>query len=159
MAYFAECRVDNNYIIRVIVVAQSMVDKFGGDLSTGAEEAVARNIPDDNSLFPEGEYPETYWKQTTKDRSYRKNYAGEGMIYDSEKDMFIPQQPYPSWTLDSNGNWNAPVAPPTKDYAGSNVNEAVDRSWDEDNQQWIGIDYEDSTNYIWNTTTSYWETA
>ena len=80
-------------------------------------------------------------------------------VYDSEKDMFIPPQPYPSWTLDSNGNWNAPVAPPTKDYAGSNVNEAVDRSWDEDNQQWIGIDYEDSTNYIWNTTTSDWETA
>jgi len=30
---------------------------------------------------------------------YRKNFAGKGMTYDSVKDAFIHQQPFPSWIL------------------------------------------------------------
>ena len=30
---------------------------------------------------------------------FRKNYAGIGYTYDSQRDAFIPPQPYPSWTL------------------------------------------------------------
>lgn len=60
----------------------------------------------------------------------RKNYAGVGFSYDEEMDAFIPIQPYPSWTLDTETClWNAPTPMPQdgKDY---NWNEAT-LSWDE----------------------------
>ena len=43
----------------------------------------------------------------------RANYAGIGYIYDRNNDVFYPPQPYPSWTLNTNWVWEAPVAYPT----------------------------------------------
>ena len=36
-----------------------------------------------------------------------------GFIYDSTKDKFISPQEYPSWTLDVNDDWQAPITYPT----------------------------------------------
>ena len=39
---------------------------------------------------------------------FRGNYAGEGMTYDSENDVFLDVKPYPSWVLDSDTwTWKA----------------------------------------------------
>ena len=44
----------------------------------------------------------------------RKNYAGIGFSYNSEKDAFIPPKPYPSWILDEETClWNPPTPMPT----------------------------------------------
>lgn len=44
----------------------------------------------------------------------RGNYAGIGYVYDRENDVFYPQQPYASWTLNnSTWNWDPPVPQPT----------------------------------------------
>ena len=32
-------------------------------------------------------------------KAFRKNYAGEGYMFDEERDAFIPPQPDPSWIL------------------------------------------------------------
>ena len=54
------------------------------------------------------------WVQTSYNNSIRKNYAGMGYTYDSERDAFIPPQPYPSWTLvESTCQWISPVPMPT----------------------------------------------
>ena len=46
----------------------------------------------------------------------RKNYAGIGFTYDSDRDAFYEPKPYPSWILDEDTCWwNAPVAYPTDD--------------------------------------------
>ena len=58
---------------------------------------------------------------------FRKNYAGIGYKYDAELDAFVPPQPYPSWTLDANANWQPPVAMPT---------DGGMYSWNEANQAW-----------------------
>ena len=61
---------------------------------------------------------------------YRGNYAGIGYIYRADIDAFITQQPYASWTLNSNFVWQPPVAMPTdgKMY-----------SWNETNQTWVEV--------------------
>lgn len=62
---------------------------------------------------------------------FRKNYAGVGYKYDSDKDAFIPPQPYNSWTLNSSTClWEPPVDYPT---------DGNDYDWDEDNNQWVPI--------------------
>ena len=56
------------------------------------------------------------WKQTSYNNKFRKQYAGVGMTYDASKDKFITKQPYASWALDGNDDWQAPLSKPA-DYA------------------------------------------
>ena len=56
------------------------------------------------------------WKQTSYNNKFRKQFAGLGMTYDATKDKFISKQPYASWALDSDDDWQAPLSKPA-DYA------------------------------------------
>jgi len=58
--------------------------------------------------------------------AFRGNYAGIGMTYDTDNDVFYLPQPYGSWTLSSNWAWEAPIAYPT---------DGLYYYWDEDAYQ------------------------
>jgi hypothetical protein len=49
-------------------------------------------------------------KRTSYNGRIRKQYAGIGYKYDADADVFISPQPYPSWVLDSNYDWQKPTA-------------------------------------------------
>lgn len=53
------------------------------------------------------------WKQTSYNGNIRKNYAGIGYTYRADIDAFVPPQPFASWLLNANAQWEAPVAMPT----------------------------------------------
>ena len=60
----------------------------------------------------------------------RKNFAGIGYTYDSQRDAFYPPQPFASWVLDEDTClWKAPVDRPTD---GS-------YTWDEETVSWIAV--------------------
>ena len=65
-------------------------------------------------------------KRTSYNSNIRKQYAGIGYSYDSAADVFVAPQPYASWTLDSNHDWQAPVARPAEGMW----------SWNEETQAW-----------------------
>ena len=74
--------------------------------------------------------------------------------------MFILPQPYPSWSLDSNGDWKAPVTYPSVSEIGSLT---VFPTWDEPNLRWLGSTWSDNieqqgteTNYIWDASSLAW---
>lgn len=71
----------------------------------------------------------TNWKQTSYNGNIRKQYAGIGFTYDTNADVFIAPQPYPSWSLDNNFDWQAPTPMPT---------EGMWR-WDEDSLSWTEL--------------------
>ena len=148
MAHFAELN-NSNEVLRVVVISNDDVNANGGELSTEAETFVSTIVP----------YSEngTAWKQTSYNNNFRKQYAGIGYSYDSSKDKFISPQPYPSWSLDSNDDWVAPVTYPTITEIDS---ELVLISWDEDNQKWLGATYTGdpivTTNYEWDATNLQW---
>ena len=51
----------------------------------------------------------------------RKNYAGVGYTYDSQRDAFIPPKPFASWQLnDTSCLWEAPTPYPTGGGGGGN---------------------------------------
>ena len=52
------------------------------------------------------------WIQTSYNARIRKHYAGIGMQYDPNLDAFYSPQPYPSWTLDGDCNWQPPTPRP-----------------------------------------------
>jgi len=149
MAHFAELN-NSNEVLQVIVISNDDVNANGGDESTQAETFVATIVP-----YGTGGVA---WKQTSYNNNFRKQYAGIGYSYDSSKDMFIAPQPYPSWSLDSNDDWEAPVTYPTVTEISSNP---VQITWDEDNLQWLGKTLtgdgnETITNYTWDATNLQW---
>ena len=114
MAHFAEIGL-NNTVLRVIVVHNNdcLLDGVETE-SVGAE--FCRNLLGGT------------WMQTSYNGSIRKNYAGAGYTYDSERDAFIPPKPYASWVLnETTCTWDAPTPMPIdeKKY-----------SWDEETTSW-----------------------
>jgi hypothetical protein len=59
---------------------------------------------------------------------FRKQYAGIGFTYDADADVFVQPQPFPSWTLDSNHDWQAPTPKPEGDWM-----------WDESELAWVEV--------------------
>ena len=116
MAHFAQ--ISEHIVTQVIVVANE-------ELLDGGVESEAKGIAFCQSLFG-GD-----WKQTSYNGRIRKNYAGIGYTYDSQRDAFISPQPFPSWTLvEATCQWTAPVAMPIdgKLY-----------SWNESTTSWAAL--------------------
>jgi hypothetical protein len=93
------------------------------------------------------------WKQTSYNNNFRKQYAGKGHTFDAAKDKFISPQPYASWTLDGNDDWQAPVTYPT-DTTDKIIN------WDEPGQKWTATDFSDPVNnFNWDASGLTWVSA
>ena len=117
MAHFV--KLENNVVIQGIVVA---------DKDTANEQGVEKE--EIGIAFCSNLLGGT-WKQTSYNRTFRKNYAGIGYTYDEGRDAFIPPKPYNSWLLnETTCNWIAPVDMPDdiKNY-----------DWDEATTSWIKI--------------------
>lgn len=114
MAHFAELD-SNKVVLRVIVVD----NKDTADANGVEKEYIG-------AAFCERLFGGT-WKQTSYNGKIRKNYAGIGYTYHEDIDAFVPPQPFPSWTLDANAQWQPPVPAPED----GNM-----YSWSEANQAW-----------------------
>lgn len=103
MAYFAQLD-NNNIVLQVIAV---------NDKNTSTEDGLENEnigIAFCKNLFGEG----TFWRQTSYNDNFRKNYAGIGYSYNEILDGFIPPKPYPSWILNEDTClWYPPVPYPT----------------------------------------------
>ena len=117
MAHFAELDA-NNVVLRVIVVG----NKDTADANGVEKEHIGAAFCE--RLFG------GRWVQTSYNGNKRKNYAGIGYTYHQGMDAFVPPQPYPSWVLNIDAQWEAPVPMPTdgKRY-----------SWDEQTLSWIEV--------------------
>ena len=90
----------------------------------------------DETELIEGLEPEVWYgnfrgqvcKRTSYNNNIRKQYAGIGFTYNADADVFVAPQPFGSWTLDSNHDWQPPTPKPEGNYA-----------WFEPNQVWIEI--------------------
>ena len=110
MAHFAEMNSDNK-IIRVLVVSND--DEHRG------QEFLAEDLGLGGT-----------WIQTSYNNNIRKQFAGIGFSYDETADVFIaPQEPFESWTLDGNYDWQPPTPRPDGNFY-----------WDEDTGQWVEIE-------------------
>ena len=140
MAHFAKLD-DNNIVTDVITFSNQEVIDNGGDLSVEAENFVAARRPGT-------------WKQTSYNHTFRKKYAGIGDTYDPVKDKFITAQPYASWSLDADDEWQAPISRPNTKFFDDSTNVYMEK-WKESTQEWIGIL---STRYFtWDSNTLQWD--
>ncbi len=116
MAHFA--RIDENGVVQQVVVVDNKdtADAFGVEkehIGAAHLEKILGGV----------------WKQTSYNGNMRKNYAGIGYTYDSQRDAFIPPKPYESWILNAGSClWEAPVAMPT---------DGEMYAWDEATTSWV----------------------
>jgi len=110
MASFA--KIENNIVITVVSVVNDVLKDSNGV----EQEQLGINFL--KTLYNE---PNAVWKQTSYNTvggihllggtPFRKNHAGIGYIYDSNRDAFIPPKPYNSWVLNETSClWESPVA-------------------------------------------------
>ena len=108
MAHYAKLGA-NNKVIGVHVVANADCQNADGI----EDEEVGRQFLERLHSWP-------LWKKTSyntqngqhKDGGtpLRGNYAGIGMIYDEDNDLFLPKKPYASWVLNTTeARWQSPV--------------------------------------------------
>ena len=153
MAHFAELKsevdptghtTDTHQVVQRVVVVGNDIAAGGGTLG-------------DNDMHVDGEtwcanfFKGGSWKQTSYNNNFRKQYCGKGYVYDSAKDKFLSPQPFASWALDGNDDWQAPVTFPTvTTYDGDKV---YSIAWDEPNLRWTAKD-----EGVWNKSTESYDT-
>ena len=108
MAHYAKLGA-NNKVIAVHVVA----DKDCLNADGIEDEEVGRQFLERIHSWP-------LWKKTSYNTiknthrlggtPFRGNYAGIGMTYDEDNDIFITKKPYPSWVLNvAEARWQSPI--------------------------------------------------
>jgi len=114
MASFAKLNSEN-----IVTRVESVVNEVLKDSNGVEQESIGIDFL--KTLYNE---PNSVWKQTSYNTNggihslggtpFRKNHAGIGYIYDSNKDAFIPPKPYNSWILNEfTCLWKAPISYPT----------------------------------------------
>jgi len=113
MAHFAE--IIDGKVARVIVVHNNEL------LDNGVESETKGRQFCENLLGG-------VWVQTSYNHRMRKQYAGVGFTYDADANVFVAPQPFPSWSLDGNHDWQPPIPKPEGNYY-----------WDEAELEWIEV--------------------
>ena len=162
MAHFAkiEQKVDptgftsetHNIVTEVFVV--------GNDIPTAAGPLGENDMHPDGEAWCQNRWGGT-WKQTSYNNNFRKQYAGVNFRYDADNDRFIAMQPYASWTLDANGDWQPPTAYPsvTTFTNDAGVTGPLSAKWSEENTRWeteVLMSADNTVNRYWNPDSSTW---
>ena len=121
MAHFAKLD-ENNEVLHVSVVDNWNTVNGSGNESEEVGVAYLKSIHG----------ADTNWKQTSYNGNIRKNYAGIGYTYDSQRDAFIPPKPYASWILnETTCKWEAPTAKP---------DDGKYHVWNEETTSWVTVE-------------------
>jgi len=111
------------------IVTEVIVGKDETDTTMNWEQHYAEFRPGQRCLRTS--YNTVGGVHTGSGTPFRKNYAGIGYSYDSDRDAFVPPKPFNSWLLnETTCNWEAPVARPEVEGKYYTWNEAT-TSWDE----------------------------
>ena len=120
MAHFAKV---NNGVVEQVIVAEPEFFQTFVDTSPGEWIQTSYNTRGGIHYNPETGEP-----SVDQTKALRKNYAGIGFTYDSQRDAFIPPKPYASWELNENTClWKAPVPYP---------NDGERYTWNEETTSW-----------------------
>ena len=123
MAHYALIN-SNNVVVKVITGVDedvTQIDTDGTEIGGSSEawERFYENQPWHSGLT---------CKRTSYNNNIRKQYAGVGYTYNADANVFVAPQPFISWVLDNNFDWQAPVPYP---------NDGFEYVWNEHRQVWI----------------------
>jgi hypothetical protein len=133
MAHYAKLGINSKVIAVHVVSDNDCLNASGVE-----DEEVGRQFMERIHNWP-------LWKKTSYNTSggkhknggtpFRGNYAGIGMTYDEDNDIFISKKPYASWVLDvPSASWKSPIGDaPAIPEAEKSTHHYV---WNESTQAW-----------------------
>jgi hypothetical protein len=107
MSHFA--KLDSNNIVENIIVAE--------------KDFINSGVVGDEFL----------WVQTSYNGSFRGEFAEIGGTYDRDLNCFLRIKPFPSWILDDEMNWRAPIDRPDETILADNEY----YTWEETAGSWV----------------------
>lgn len=128
MAHFA--KLDENSIVVFVTVGSQDDDGKELMLSKRTNETYRQTSYNTHG----GIYytPHTSVADSDQSKAFRKNYAGIGFTYDSQRDAFIPPKNYLSWKLNEfTCLWEPPISYP---------DDGKSYYWDESTLSWILVE-------------------
>jgi len=96
MAHFAQLD-ENNFVIRTISVNDNDCLDDNGQESEAVGQSFCVQL-----------FGESRWVQTSYNRTIRRNFAGSGMYYHQDKDVFVSAPPKPWFFLNDQFEWECP---------------------------------------------------
>jgi hypothetical protein len=131
MASFAKLNSENIVTTVVSVVNEVLKDSNGIEQESIGIEFLKTLYNEPNAIWKQTSYNTVGGVHSLGGTPFRKNHAGIGYTYDSNRDAFIPSKPYNSWILnETTCLWEAPVAYPVD----SNINNIY--TWNEEILNW-----------------------
>ena len=139
MAHFANLG-SNSKVIQVLTLNNG--DMLNAD---GVEdESVGQQYLERHNNWPAQMWIQTSYNTqggTHKDGGtpLRGNYAGIGMIWDEDNNLFYPKKPYASWVLNTtDARWHSPIgdAPALTDEQKADTSNIYGYTWNEEGQSW-----------------------
>jgi hypothetical protein len=123
MSHFA--KLDENNIVVFVTVGRQEDDGKEAELSARTGD-----------VYKQTSYNTNRGIHALGGQPFRKNFAGIGFTYDSERDAFIPPKPFNSWLLDEvTCQWEAPTPYPTDGFT---------YNWNESELAWELMDFSES---------------
>lgn len=124
MAHFAQIGYENKVLHVSVVRNEDILDGNGNE----SEEVGIQFLKSVHGHL-------TNWIQTSYNSNFRYRYAGIGMIYDNQHDVFLLPQQYPSWTLNTETYlWEPPV--PKPELTEEQRDGGSSYEWNEETQEW-----------------------
>ena len=114
----------NNIVVQVIVGVDETVTQDDNGTPVGGSSVAWETF-----YAAQPHHAGLTCKRTSYNNNIRKQYAGIGYSYDPTDDVFIAPKPYPSWSIDSNHDWQPPTPMPSEG----------DYYWDEASTTWLEL--------------------
>ena len=135
MAHFAKISETNEVLTIHVVDNKDVLNADGVEDETVGQQYLERH----------NNWPAQMWIQTSYNTQggthklggtpLRGNYAGIGMIWDEDNNIFYPKSPYASWVLNTTtATWHSPIGD-APDLDASEI-DTHHYEWNESNQSW-----------------------
>jgi hypothetical protein len=115
----------NNVVVKVLTGVDETVTQLDGDVEVGGSTEAWEQFYENQSW-----HSGLTCKRTSYNNNIRGIYAGIGFTYDAVNDVFIASQPFPSWSLDENDDWQPPTPMPST---------GGPYEWSEEDLEWVAI--------------------
>ena len=118
MAHYAWINADNVVVNVTTGVDENVIQQGVGGSTEAWEQFYTQAVNQEG----------VYIKRTSYNNNIRKQYAGVGYTYDADADVFVVPQPFPSWVLDGNHDWQPPTPKPNGHHY-----------WNEEELVWVAL--------------------
>ena len=135
MAHFAKISEENEVLTVLTVDNKDLLNDEGVETESVGQAYLEKHNNWPAHLWIQTSYNTLSGQHKNGGTPLRGNYAGIGMIYDEDNDMFLTKKPFASWVLNTaEARWQSPVgdAPElTEEERETHIYE-----WNEENQSW-----------------------